>query len=830
MESIKEILFDIFEEKLTDYYGTNSIRTSQVQMAFDIAEFLQPNNSKKIMMVEAPVGTGKSLGALIPSLLSIKKNILPKKRIVYATATINLQGQIMNSEVPLLKHLSLLKSPMLAMGKSHYYCHERFLYNKGNFTPKEQNKLKDFFTKSITGSRSELENDFGLDFSEAKWKKIELEASKRDCNFCRFSHSCSTNNHRKNFKSISNDLIVTNHDQYIVSVLNVLSETERPSIIPVNPGILVIDEAHHFIDNFLGRLEESFTIRNLKSLSKYILEESKSIFSNYIKKIELILDNKIKKVRDSDSLQGRYPVPKEIYNELYKVRTILNEAINKYETLSTFQSISHRSKTETLEDLVFLLNKILNEKYVKWVEYEELKISAISNSFPTDFRRMMDFIKQHNKIIIMSGTLTADGDFETVINQWRLKRNEVITKQFESPFDYKNQALIYVPKNVLDPRNKKFIDSGIEVIKSMIKLTVGSTLILSTSKDHMNFIWKSIKPSLEAQKIKLLLQGESGVERLTKQFKEDENSVLIGSGSFFSGFSITGTSLVSVILTKLPFPVKDDPFLKLIGQGYEEEFFDSIIYPNMVNKLNQAMGRLIRSINDYGIFTVLDSRIFTERYGEHIQKIFKNLGYTVTQSWDDVEKFYERKLKEGSNANYKTYDRKLITVNNDLDVPIEKDNINKNTTTKVDKSNSIKSKKKRGVTKAQRDFVEQLCKKENITRITSNRVVDLYTQLIDYFYYEWRDEVIEFIRENFPYRDEKEKVDLVHRKGKRRRTVMPLCSKFGCEGNCLSQKEISNYLKNTYQPEEIRFINRDEFCRILVSPTEILENEEFRPD
>src|SRR5690625_6651307 len=88
---------------------------------------------------------------------------------------------------------------------------------------------------------------------------------------------------------------------------------------------------------------------------------------------------------------------------------------------------------------------------------------------------MMYIIKQHNKIIIMSDTLTADGDFETVINQWRLKRNEVITKQFESPFDYKNQALIYVPKNVLDPRNKKFIDSGIEVIKSMIKLTVGST-------------------------------------------------------------------------------------------------------------------------------------------------------------------------------------------------------------------------------------------------------------------------------------------------------------------------------------------------------------------
>lgn len=72
--------------------------------------------------------------------------------------------------------------------------------------------------------------------------------------------------------------------------------------------------------------------------------------------------------------------------------------------------------------------------------------------------------------------------------------------------------------------------------------------------------------------IKLYVQDQSGVEKLTKQFKEDETSVLVGSGSFFSGFSVPGKSLISVILTKLPFPVPDDPFLELIGQGYEDEF------------------------------------------------------------------------------------------------------------------------------------------------------------------------------------------------------------------------------------------------------------------
>lgn len=104
MNSKADIIFEMFERRLSEHYKTKSIRTSQVQMAMDIAKFVLSSTQEKIMFVEAPVGTGKSLGALIPTLVEADFEQFQKRNIVYATATINLQGQLMNSEVPLLKN------------------------------------------------------------------------------------------------------------------------------------------------------------------------------------------------------------------------------------------------------------------------------------------------------------------------------------------------------------------------------------------------------------------------------------------------------------------------------------------------------------------------------------------------------------------------------------------------------------------------------------------------------------------------------------------------------------------------------------------------------
>lgn len=666
-----EKLFDIFENKLLEYYKTKTVRASQVQMAMDIAAFLDKKESRRIMLIEAPVGTGKSLGALIPSMLQSNKG--KNGRVVYATATNNLQGQLMYSEVPLLKKLSLVKQPILAMGKSHYYCHRELRAKKDNFSSKERELFSNFFREAETGQRNELEDKYKQDISDSKWSKVALNASMRECERCDHSLVCPSYVHRQNFMSVNNDLIITNHDQLIRSVLNVITEPQKPSIVPIYPGIIIIDEAHDFLENFLNQLEESFTLHTIKFLKREISNKHKKRYEQLINSIEKILSDKAKS--DKISSQGRYPIPVEIFPILKELNAIVNDSLIESSTRE-FYSTYYQNNHE-LEDISNMLKNIFDDKYVKWINYEDKKFSLISETFPSDFRRFMEFLSDNNKIIIMSGTLTSNGDFDSVINQWRLNSKEVITKKLDTPFDYQNQAIVYVPEHIKDPHSSKYIESVNKEIQSLISLTEGRSLILTTSKEHMISISKNLSPFLRKQNINLFVQDQGGVEKLTKQFKDDETSVLVGSGSFFSGFSVPGRSLVSVILSKLPFPVPDDPFLRLIGQGYEDEFFNMVSIPHMINKLNQAAGRLIRDINDFGIFTILDSRIFTStKYGVKVQEELKNKGYRITRSFEEVRRFLTKKFHEGAKAKYKPYARDDIVVKDILwEIPVIKQEI-----------------------------------------------------------------------------------------------------------------------------------------------------------
>ncbi|PAD21318.1 ATP-dependent DNA helicase [Terribacillus saccharophilus] len=785
-------------------------------MAFDIASFVQDSNTKRIMIAEAPVGTGKSLGSLIPTLVEAD---IKEKKIVYATATINLQSQLMNSEVPLLKHLQLVKKPILAKGKTHYYCHKRLLSNKDKFTAKEIDILNKFYSKSITGHKNDLEDQNSF-FPEEKWKYVQLEASHSECRYCELSSICPSFEHRKKFRSSENDLVITNHDQYIVSVLNSMEHNGKQPIVPVNPGILIIDEAHHFIENFLGQIEESFTIKQLSALRRHVIKQKE--FEKTVNKIESII--KKERINIGESLQGRYQIPVELIQEITRVKSIIVESVDKYQSQAQFNKYHKLHAIEMLDEWSFVLARFFDDKYVKWIEYDNLKLSAISNTFPSDFRAMMDYIKTRNKIIVMSGTLTSDGNFSAMIAQWRLNRDEVLTTSYKTPFNYNKQALIYVPKPIKHPNTDSFIPSILKHIKNVLHITRGSTLILCTSKEQMNILWGELQSTFDEIGINRFLQGKSGVEKLTKQFLDDEKSVLLGSGSFFSGFSIPGNSLISVILSKLPFPVKDDPFLELIGQGYEEDFFDYIIYPQMINKLNQAAGRLIRSIDDYGIFTVTDPRIFTEEYGLKIQEVFRNQGYVITQSVEKVKQFINYKTLSRNQPEYSKYSRELILVDDSLAKDISKPQKGKSlqSVTRISEP-----KKKKGVPKAQREFTKMICNREGIPIIKASETRKMYEELIKSLYYNWHDTTV--VEENFPFRNQKEKDDLKNIKGSERKKVMPFCSKWNCKGDCTAKEAIAEYLEDKYDTKEIRFLKKDTYCRVFIEPTRILENEEFRP-
>lgn len=303
--NLRDKLLDYFENKLPQHYNSNTIRHYQVQMALDVLGFLQNDNKKDFLIIEAPVGTGKSLGALIPALFHKQK---VRSSIVYATSTINLQGQLWESEVPLLKKLGLLKHAILAKGKSHYYCHHEFKKNEKRYEKYKESFLN-FFNTSESGHRNEFEKSYGP-ISNKDWEGVSFTATKGKCRDCIFSYKCPTEQHRSKFNSSVNELVITNHDQLIQSVFNRYNtDRMQDPIVPINPGIIIIDEAHDFQENFLGRLEKSISIGDLYQLRRDIPNKHKGQYTKILNLISGILEQE---AANEEYPQGRFQLSQNL--------------------------------------------------------------------------------------------------------------------------------------------------------------------------------------------------------------------------------------------------------------------------------------------------------------------------------------------------------------------------------------------------------------------------------------------------------------------------------------------------------------------------------------
>ena len=825
--SREKMLFEIFEDKLPQFYKTDEIRKSQVEMAFVVAEFLHPTQkTKKVLVIEAPVGTGKSLGALVPALIecSIERKF-SNKRIVYATATINLQGQLMNSEVPLLKELSLLDTAILAKGKSHYYCHNEMIKSKLSNDLMVVN-LSDFYNTGYTGQRDEFENNNG-EIGNDLWDKVNLKGSKRDCERCVYSQSCPSILHRNRFLLEENELLITNHEQLIRSTLNRIQENPFPPIVPVNPGIIIIDEAHHFIENFLSQLEESISVRDLQKFGNH-KRFPNSFRKIYLKEIDILKNNLIDEATKHESLQGRYPLTDFTRNSLEYIKEILSDSIDKIFVLNQANNTNRFDREDdfsnNLETAASSIRNLLDRKgHVNWISYEDMTFSSIPVNFPTQFKNLVKFLTRFNKIVVMSGTITTNGDFSSFINQWRLSIDDVMLKSITQSFDYTKQALIYVPEHVIDPRENDdtWIDDQVTHYNQMLTLTEGRTLILSTSKQHMENVSGSLKEICDSLNVTLLRQEQGGVEQLTKQFKNDETSVLLGSGSFFSGFSIPGPSLVSVIFSRLPFPVHEDPYLKLIGEGFEDVFLEEVILPNMMVKLNQGIGRLIRDINDYGIITILDPRIFNSKFSKLIRMDFEKKGYRFTRSINEVKQFYNDKIQNGSQAIYIPYSR------NDIVVPDSLKEFGKGIEKKVKKEKVVRP-KKHAITEEQIAFAQQICKERNVTLSKkSKHGEDLYKELIDLYFSKYHS--IDPVRDHFPFKNQAQQGSVMDYTGSGSRSYQAKkCTDaaFGCSGNCnaLFKEELAGRISSSGGNLD-GVTSTSGFCWLVIKPFD--ENDEI---
>ncbi len=628
-------IFNFFENTLPEKTGEEP-RLTQVQMAIDVLGFL--NSKDKSFVAHAPVGVGKSYAVLVPSILHMKKK---RGRVIYATQSLNLQAQLKYSELQELKSLGLLDDYIIAKGASNYICQ--------NKTKKIDHSTRDDLLEAIElsneGDRAEIEAILGP-ISDDVWDRVCLKISNR-CDTCSYFAECPTGRHRGKFNDYKYKTVVTNHNQLIQSVINQITGEEPIIDYSSRPNTIIIDEAHYLESAMMSQLSESVTMDDLEHCLGKV--EDKKKFEKALK----ILREEIYK-NNTEITRNMVPAIKEINKQLH-CRMVSDMG-------------RRRSSGGLVETAKTVMGKIMSKNYHSWVDFENSSFVVIEKNYRNSLGKVIEELSKKNKLIFTSGTLEVNNSFDHLYFAWGGRPEKSKTKIYSTIFNLEKQAMVYIPekdvipippKSVFDDKFKDYCEAQYREIKKLVEITDGRTLVLCTSHEQVNHIYKLLNKDLG---IKLLKQGQKSTELLTREFKEDEKSVLIGTGAFLSGISVNNKSLISVILCRLPFPVPDDPYIKMMSDGLSsQEAFKDIQFPHMITRLHQAFGRLIRTRDDFGSFTILDPRAYDRAYSKKIIEGFKSRGLNITRDITDVEEFIGDKLK-GFSIEHPKYNREDIVI------------------------------------------------------------------------------------------------------------------------------------------------------------------------
>jgi ATP-dependent DNA helicase DinG len=258
---------------------------------------------------------------------------------------------------------------------------------------------------------------------------------------------------------------------------------------------------------------------------------------------------------------------------------------------------------------------------------------------PIDVSQLLKEIvfEQVPTVVLTSATLTVQGGFQHL--RKRLGLEEARELVVPSHFRYGEQALLYLPPQMPDPRAPEFVGAAAKTIERVLNLSRGRAFCLFTSYSQMRALYERLLPVLD---FPILLHGTAPRKALLEEFRSTPNAVLFGTSSFWQGVDVQGEALSCVIIDKLPFAVPSDPVVQARMKAIEEDggkpFFDYQV-PEAVLTLKQGFGRLIRSLEDRGVLVLLDPRIRTQRYGQIFLQSLPP--YRMTTSITDVEKFFE---------------------------------------------------------------------------------------------------------------------------------------------------------------------------------------------
>ncbi len=619
-----EVIESIFRVVLPSF--GYAVREEQIKLCRQM--FLGMTN-KRASICEAEVGTGKSLAYLIAGLCAKRyENSMyhGNNPVTITTSNIELQTALVEREIPKLSQMlmeyHIIDRPLTAVlrkGKEHYFC--LFRYNdyieKLGQHPKKYKELLEAFTNSRFDERV-----FDLDKLKIKSSIKSKVCVKGSCYACPKSAECKYANFVSTAMSgrTAIDFQVTNHNLY-------LNSTEQDGLLR-HSAYIIIDEAHKLKEaaqDVYGKRIYETDIPKYLNFIKTLYDKSTDLdtFKSICRKIALhntqlfnTLRNKIH-ADDIDSDAGSIISLDETTISLIKK---LSEEIAVVDALTK----KRKGKCEiSAKQIIKALSRFLKPSKISvWVDQDENGLVSLcccpKNIGGKLLKGVWDLKSSH---ILTSGTMSDGSSFDFFKRENgldRIRKDEMIEMSTPSPFDYENHTRLFIPNDMPNPDNnsEEYINAVADKVVQLVDATNGHTAILFTSYKVLNAVYEKTKERLA--KYDVICMTRSNKTAITT-FKKSKNGVLFASGSMWEGVDCVGDCLSSVIIVRLPFPIRSATMEeKKEACDNVPQFIREYAVPEMLIKLRQGAGRLIRSETDTGLLSILDARAISGSYASKV--------------------------------------------------------------------------------------------------------------------------------------------------------------------------------------------------------------------
>ena len=610
-----QTLHDVFADQgpLAGAIEGYRYRRSQLEMADAVEETLAETG---MLVAEAGTGTGKTFAYLVPALLS-------GKQVLISTASRNLQDQLYLKDLPLL--LKALRRPLQVTqlkGRGNYLCHYRLEQMMAAELLRTEEDHRDLARVrqwvSVTGS-----GDIAgmTDLAENWWGWPALTSTEDSClgQNCPFVSDCFLLKARRRAQDA--EMVVINH--HLLCADWALRDDGLGELLPEADAVIV-DEAHQFAETAARFLGGSVTSRQIQELIRDAMVEMQQakLVSPSAQQGLLHLRQQLAQLQAafaSGSLRGsasELEQRPDVLTGLEGLREQLTELAESLQPLSGasqgLESCWQRSRRLGLQ----LDNWLAGEKddWVRWFTAGQKRFSLqttpleVGSSF-TNYRKGAS-----RAWIFTSATLSVANRFDHFLQQLGLPEEQVQARIWLSPFDYRHQALMYLPAGLPPPGSSGYTARMVEAVRPVLQASEGRAFLLFTSHRAL----REAAEYLADLPFPLLVQGEAPKVVLLERFRSLGNAVLLGTASFWEGVDVQGSALSCVIIDKLPFASPGDPVCQARLASLRQRGFDpfpSWQLPTAVIALKQGAGRLIRGHDDRGVLVLCDPRLTTKSYG-----------------------------------------------------------------------------------------------------------------------------------------------------------------------------------------------------------------------